>query len=204
MRDYWVSNRKYGTTPVGKQQGPGLSYPGFVTALEAYDLTTKGGGGDFARVIAACESFGPYCLIEGLAVNCYVEPVYTLDADFVVVAQVLQQVVALLEHEGFTIRRFSNSVNAQTPISDLRVQFTTDQRYQEFPARSQLREVLGVQTRVACLEDVVRGKLWAYSGPQRRLSKRKKDELDLIRLAEAYPELRELYPKELLDQLAGF
>ena len=55
--------------------------------------------------------------------------------------------------------------------------------------------------RVACLEDVTRGKLWAYSYPQRRLSKRKKDELDLIRLAETYPELRSLYPRELQDQL---
>jgi hypothetical protein len=46
-----------------------------VNALEAYDLTTKGGGTDFARLIRTCESFGPYCLIGGLAVNCYVEPV---------------------------------------------------------------------------------------------------------------------------------
>jgi hypothetical protein len=34
----------------------------------------------------------------------------------------------------------------------------------------------------------------------RRLSKRKKDELDLIRLGEAYPVLRALYPDELLRQ----
>jgi hypothetical protein len=32
------------------------------------------------------------------------------------------------------------------------------------------------------------------------LSKRKKDELDLIRLAEAYPDLKSLYPAELRDQ----
>jgi hypothetical protein len=31
----------------------------------------------FPRLIGACESFGPYRLINGLAVNCYVEPVYT-------------------------------------------------------------------------------------------------------------------------------
>jgi hypothetical protein len=57
-----------------------------VTATEAYDLTTKGGSTDFARLISACESFGPYCLIDCIAVNCYVEPVYTLDADLVVIA----------------------------------------------------------------------------------------------------------------------
>ena len=51
--------------------------------------------------------------------------------------------------------------------------------------------------RVAALEDIVQGKLWAYADPQRRLSKRKKDELDLLRLAEAYPHLRKQYPAEL-------
>ena len=50
----------------------------------------------------------------------------------------------------------------------------------------------------ACLEDVVQGKLWAYRDPARRFSKRKKDELDLIRLAEAYPNLRNLLPRDLL------
>jgi hypothetical protein len=53
--------------------------------------------------------------------------------------------------------------------------------------------------RVACLKDAAQGKLWAYSDPQRRLSKRKKDELDLIRPAEAHPELKSLYPAELKD-----
>jgi hypothetical protein len=152
--------------------------------LEAYELTTKGGATDFARVIAACESFGPYCLIGGLAVNCYVDPVYTLDAHIVV-------------------ETHPHSVNLQAPGSELRIQFTTDERYQPFPARSQEAEVLGVRAKVACLEDVAHGKLWAYSDPQRRLSKRKKDELDLIRLAEAYPMLKSFYPKELLDQLAA-
>ncbi len=51
--------------------------------------------------------------------------------------------------------------------------------------------------KVASLEDVTQGKIWAYSDPQRRLSKRKKDELDLIRLAEAYPALKAKYPSQL-------
>ena len=65
------------------------------------------------------------------------------------------------------------------------------------------RRFWGFEAKVACVEDVAHGKLWAYSDPQRRLSKRKKDELDLIRLAEAYPELKSFYPKDLLDQLAA-
>jgi len=152
-----------------------------VTAAEAYELTTRGGATDFARLIAACESFGPYCLIGGLAVNCYVEPVYTLDADLV------------LEH--------AHSVNVLAPGSDLRMQFTTDERYQEFLERATAADALGIRVSVACLGDVTRGKPWACGDPSRRLSKRKKDELDLIRLGEAYPELRSLYPDELRQQL---
>jgi len=148
-----------------------------VTATEAYQLTTKGGATDFARLIQACESFDPYCLIGGLAVNCYVEPVYTLDANVVLASSL--DIVA--EH--------------------LRIQFTTDERYQAFLARAQEGQVLGIRVKVACIEDVTQGKLWAYGDPQRRLSKRKKDELDLIRLAEAYPHLKSRFPSELIQQI---
>jgi hypothetical protein len=172
-----------------------------VTAVEAYELTTQGGATDFARLIAACESFGPYCLIGGMAVNCYVEPVYTLDADLVVIAGSLPDLTAHLEAQGFKIEVHKHSVNALTPASELRIQFTTDERYQAFPARSVDANVLGIRVKVACREDVAQGKLWAYGDPQRRLSKRKKDELDLIRLAEAYPELKSRYPSELREQL---
>jgi hypothetical protein len=172
-----------------------------VTALEAYELTTRGGATDFARLIEACESFGPYCLIGGLAVNCYVEPVYTLDADVVVIESNLPKVSARLREQGFRTEEHPHSVNALAPGSELRIQFTTDERYQAFPGRAVEAEVLGVRVRIAGLEDVTRGKLWAYGDLRRRLSKRKKDELDLIRLAEAHPELRSLYPRELQEQL---
>jgi hypothetical protein len=172
-----------------------------VTALEAYELTTKGGATDFAHVISACELSGPYCLIGGLAVNCYVEPVYTLDADIVVIAEHLPSVLADLEGAGFAIEPHENSVNAKTRTSDLRIQFTTDPRYQPFPLRSEEREIFGLPVKVACLEDLVRGKLWAYTDPPPRLSKRKKDELDLFRLAESYAEVRALLPDDLRNQL---
>ena len=65
----------------------------------------------------------------------------------------------------------SHSLNATTPVSQLRIQFTTDDRYQAFLARSVDAEVLGVPVKIACLEDVTQGKLWAYGDPRRRLSK---------------------------------
>ena len=174
-----------------------------MTAAEAYELITHGGASDFARVIAVCESFGPYCLIGGLAVNCYVDPVYTLDADLVVVSANLELLTKQLGEQGFQTETHSHSVNAQVASSDLRIQFTTDERYQAFLARSVETEVLGTRVRVACLEDVTQGKLWAWSDSRRRLSKRKKDELDLIRLAEAYPALKASYPPELSQQLGA-
>jgi hypothetical protein len=172
-----------------------------MTALEVYELTTQGGATDFARLVQACESFGPYCLIGGLAVNCYVEPVYTLDADLVVVASVLADLTAHLARRGFKTEIHQHSVNALAAGSALRIQFTTDPRYQDFLARSVEAEVLGQRVKIACLEDVTQGKLWAFGDPTRRLTKRKKDELDLIRLAEAYPRLKSVLPRKLLDQI---
>ena len=177
-----------------------------MTAAEAYELTTQGGTTDFAQVVAACEVSGQWCLIGGLAVNVFVEPVYTLDADLVVVASGLRALAENLREQGFEIEEHEHSLNARGSGSDLRIQFTTDGRYQAFPARSVEAVVLGIPVRVACLEDTVQGKLWAYGDPQRRFSKRKlilqtKDELDLIRLAEAWPKLRSMYPKELLEQI---
>jgi hypothetical protein len=173
-----------------------------VTAVEVYELTTHGGASDFRRLIEICASLGEYCLIGGLAVNCYVEPVYTLDADLVFAANSLLSLTAELRNSGFRVEEHEHSLNASAPGSELRIQFTTDDRYQAFMARAVATEVLGIRVRVACLEDVTQGKLWAYSDPKRRLSKRKKDELDLIRLAEAYPELKSGYPRQLVQLIA--
>jgi hypothetical protein len=132
-------------------------------------------------------------------VNAYVEPVYTLDADVVVIAESLPALSMFLQERGFRIEEHPHSVNALATGSELRIQFTTDERYQAFPGRAVEAEVLGLRVKVARLEDVTQGKLWAYGDPRRRLSKRKKDELDLIRLAEAYPELKSMYPDELRE-----
>ena len=167
---------------------------------EVYELTTRGGASDFARVVELCRRLGPYCLVGGLAVNCYVEPVYTLDADFVVIAAGMAELKQELTRSGFRMEEFAHSLNAQAPESELRIQFTSDPRYQTFLDKAEDKEVLGVPVRVAALEDIVQGKLWAYSDPQRRMTKRKKDELDLLRLAEAFPPLRKLYPPELQKQ----
>ena len=48
--------------------------------------------------------------------------------------------------------------------------------------------------KVATIEDVLTGKIWAYSDEERRMSKRQKDLADIMRLVEAYPELTNKLP----------
>jgi hypothetical protein len=110
------------------------------------------------------------------------------------------EVAEHLLKEGSRRKGHPHSLNIFAPASKLRIQFTTDERYREFLAPSIDGIVLGIPVKIASLEDVTRGKLWAYNDRRRRLSKRKKNELDLIRLGEAYPELRSLLPEELRQQ----
>jgi hypothetical protein len=172
-----------------------------MTAAEVYESVTNGGTTDFTDLVAVLNRNGPWCLIGGLAVNCYVEPVYTIDADIVVIVERLPQVTAELEASGFTIQGFEHSVNAHRPGSKLNVQFSTDPRYQEFIVSKTDHEVLGIRVPVASLENIIRGKAWAWHDSARRLSKRKKDELDLLRIAEAYPRLHHLIPPQIVQQL---
>lgn len=56
---------------------------------------------------------------------------------------------------------------------------------------------MGYEMKVAALQDVLRGKIWAYSDDQRRKSKRQKDLADIFRLVEAYPHLMDLLPESI-------
>jgi len=172
-----------------------------MTATEIYESVTNGGASDFAEVVAVLNRYKPWCLIGGLAVNCFVEPVYTTDVDVVVVAANLEQIERELEAAGFRVKRFEHSMNAQRAGSKLNVQFIIDPRYQEFLANLTQQEVLGVLIPVANVENIVRGKVWAWEDSQCSPTKREKDELDLMRIAEAHPQLRELIPAQIVTQL---
>jgi len=141
-----------------------------------------------------------YCVIGGLAVNAYVEPVVSLDLDIVIVASALEDLVAAAG-KGFKVEKFTHSYNISSPKSDLRIQIQTDPRYQEFILRSLVREVMGYEMKVASLEDILRGKIWAYSDEQRRGSKRQKDLADIFRIVESYPKLKNKLPLSIKDKL---
>ena len=143
-----------------------------------------------------------YCVIGGLGVNAYVEPVVSLDLDIVIALASLDTLCGEAQSAGFTIERFEHRINLASLGSDLRIQFQTDPRYQAFIVRGDSKEVLGYPMRVASLEDVLQGKLWAYLDTGRRPSKRQKDLADIARLLESYPALTSLVPRQVRDRLA--
>ena len=137
-----------------------------------------------------------YCVIGGLAVNAYVEPVVSLDLDIVIVAASLDSLVKACQ-KIFTTEEFSHSINLHCPKSDLRIQIQTDSRYQDFISNATEKDVMGYIMKVASLEDVLQGKIWAYLDTQRRQSKRQKDLADIFRIIETYPALKKLLPEEI-------
>lgn len=159
-----------------------------------------GGQDDFRRATEAlCATGQPFCLIGGLAVNHYVEPVVTLDADFAIAGP--SKVVEALRSRGFDVEAHPHSINAQYPGSRLRIQITVNSRYASFPTRAVETELFGVRLPVAALGDLVQGKLWALSDPGRRPSKKAKDEADLIRICESHPETIERIPVGLIPRV---
>ena len=141
-----------------------------------------------------------YCVVGGLAVNAYVEPVVSLDLDIVVVAEAIDKLIKVVE-KIFKIEKFPHSYNLSSPKSDLRIQLQTDSRYQPFIPRSSIKDIMGYKMKVATVEDVLQGKIWAYSAEERRKSKRQKDLADIFRLVEAYPNLRNLLPESIKTEL---
>ena len=165
-----------------------------MTEQEIYDGVIVNGTADFIFVAETLRRHGAgWCVIGGLAVNSYVTPVYTADLDLVVISTDLEPVLADLRAADFRVKEFPFSINAQRRASrtekashKLMVQFTKPGRYQSFVERAGLRAIFGIDVPVASLPDVVQGKLWAWSDPTRRPTKKLKDHLDLMRLAEEH------------------
>lgn len=141
-----------------------------------------------------------YCVIGGLAVNAYAEPVVSLDLDIVIAADNVEKVCAAVT-DIFKVERFPHSVNLASDRSDLRIQLQTDSRYQDFLGGATVHQVLGYDLKVAAVEQVLQGKLWAYQDEERRPSKRQKDLADILRLVETNPVLKEKLPPKVREFL---
>lgn len=147
------------------------------------------------------ETDAAYCVIGGLAVNAYAEPVVSLDLDVVVTTDRVGEVAEAATAHGLKVESFPHSVNLSSPESDLRIQLQTDPRYQEFIPRAEERKVLGYALPVATVEDVLQGKLWAYQDERRRPSKRQKDLADIARLVEVRPHLEARLPRSVRKRI---
>ena len=148
-----------------------------------------------------------FCVIGGLAVNAYAEPVVSLDLDMVIVAEKLKALISQLKGK-FKVERFANSINLYSKGSDLRIQIQTDPRYQAFIKSAKVKNVLGYKLPVAAIEDVLQGKIWAAIDETRRPSKRqprrwrgRQDLADILRLVEGKQSLKTLLPESLRKQL---
>jgi hypothetical protein len=161
-----------------------------MTAKQFYDWQTSGGTDDVMRLISVLEKADvAWCAIGGVAVNHWAEqPMVTQDVDLVVASDAVERTVSLLEAEGFQSERFEWSINFKGS-SAVSIQLSIEDFYREFPSRAVPADVHGILMRVASLEDTLRGKIKAWSEPQRRQSKRIKDLADIARLVEAHPHL---------------
>ena len=142
-----------------------------------------------------------YCLIGGLAVNAYVEPVVSLDLDIVAAVEDVGAILKAAKEYGLKVEQFEHSVNITGIGSDVRIQLQADPRYQEFISNAQDRNVLGWTMKVARIEDVLQGKVWAYMDKTRRKSKRQKDLADVFRIVEKYPQLEGKLPQDIRKEL---
>lgn len=153
------------------------------------------------RVIAMLSDHGiRYCVIGGVAVNAYAHPIVTEDLDIIVAVEQLPEVRALFEAE-FKVRDFAHSFNVYDPGSKLQVQVQLDAELTEIAERAEVRDVMGLSVPVAAPRDLLLLKIAAALEPTRRGSKRQKDLADLVRLVEAFPELRAQIPAELAERM---
>jgi hypothetical protein len=164
-------------------------------------LVTMDRTGLLEKLLEFLESWKiPFCVIGGQAVNAYVEPLVSLDLDIAVAAEDPRELIAGLKG-SFQVAAHPHSIKLELSGSDLRAQIQTDPRYAAFVAAAQRKEVLGRTMPVARLEDVLSGKIWAATDPERRASKRQKDLADIARILESYPHLGPLVPEDVRKKL---
>ena len=169
-----------------------------MTAKQFYDWQTSGGTDDVMRLVDVLERADvAWCAIGGIAVSHWAEePMVTRAVDFVVASEAIERTVSLLEEAGFRSERFAWFVNfkARSAVS---IQLSTEEFYRDYPSRAVAADVHGILMRVASLDDTLRGKIKAWSDPERRQSKRIKDLADIARLVESHPPLWEALPEPL-------
>ena len=138
-----------------------------------------------------------YCIIGGMAINAYCEPMVTLDIDCAIVMEHISMLKQELKERGFSVKTHPHTWEITHRESNLKIQIQRDERYQAFIGNAERLSILGYDAKVARKEDVLLGKIWAYSDPERNALKREKDLLDIKRLVQKHPKLKKLVPKKI-------
>ena len=172
-----------------------------MTAKEFQKLVTRDESDFLDRFLALLAKLKiEYCVIGGLAVNAYAEPLVTLDCDVVIVTSRIAEFEKALR-QMCRVERFPHSLNLSDARSDVRIQIQTDEEMQDCLARRREATVLGRKLFVAAPEDLIVLKVAAYQEPTRRRTKREKDRVDIIRLVEAFPNLKDKLSSEIQREL---
>jgi len=141
-----------------------------------------------------------YCVIGGVAVSAYAEPLVSLDFDVVITSYQLGRFESLCA-SVFQLKRSPRRIEITAPPSRLRVNIHTDPRLGEFVERAEIRNVLDLNLPVARVEDVLSATIWASEDMTRPNWKQLKDLSDIARLLQVNPKLRAQVPASILNNL---
>ena len=170
-------------------------------ALEFRKAVTADRSGLLESFLGMLDSLGVhFCVIGGQGVNAYADPVVSLDLDIVVAVADYSRLRDAFP-SSLRVREFPHRLDISGPSSRLQIQIQTDGRYSSFVDRAEVHDVLDLRLPVAAIEDLLQGKVWAATDPERRASKRQKDLADIARLLEVRPELRDRVPATILEKL---
>jgi len=166
-------------------------------ALQFWKAVTKDRSDFLDRLLSVFErSAIRFCVIGGVAVNAYAEPLVTLDFELASAPANLERVEELMSRQ-FDVRRSASVLNMTAADSELRVEIRADQRYAPFVEGAQMADVLGLGLPVAAVEDVLQEEIWAIDeGRRSRMGL-----LNIVRLIETSPELAEHVPPHILARL---
>ncbi|MEW6557218.1 MAG: hypothetical protein AB1349_07680 [Elusimicrobiota bacterium] len=141
-----------------------------------------------------------FCVIGGLGVNAYTEPVVTMDCDLVIAPSSVNKIIPEIKRH-WEIKKFKHSVYVYSKKSDLRIQLQTAPELQKCLKNATEKNVLGYKLPVASIEDIFESKIASALEPERRESKRRKDQSDILRMIEVKKRLLQLFPDELKKEL---
>lgn len=153
---------------------------------------------DFLDILEDCRIY--YCLLGGIAVNCYTDPLENQDLELVVKSDQLDALILTLKKQ-FIVERTADYFKVYEKPQTTQVRILLGDRYQPFVGRAQLHNILDFEYPVASLKDVLKAKEWSAMGKNTRPTERQKDLADIARILAVKPSMDKSLPMKLRKQL---